>query len=278
MPFYGIELVTGRNFTQSYAQTTNTRRRDEGLAEEFILNEAAVKALGWDDPIGMRLAWNVGGDFFPDGLRRGVVIGVVQDFHVKSLLEEIAPLVLVAELGNTQKLYLKILPDGLAETLASAKEVWQRYMPNRPFTFTFLDERLDRLYAAETNLSRLFSVFAGLSVVVACLGLFGLSVLDTGRRTREIGIRKVLGATVQSIVALIGRDFVKLVVAAYFVACPIAWFALDAWLRSFPYRIDLEPGAFVGLGFVTTLIALTTVGWQTVRAAMADPAKVLRTE
>lgn len=115
-------------------------------------------------------------------------------------------------------------------------------------------------------------------MIVACLGLFGLSVLDAGRRTREIGIRKVLGATVQSVVALISRDFVKLVLAAYLVACPIAWFTLSAWLKSFPYRIDLEPGTFIALGFVATLIALGTVGWQTVRAAMADPAQTLRTE
>ena len=278
VPFYGLDLKMGRNFTRFYAQTTNTRRRDEGLAEEFIVNEAAVAALGWEDPLGMRLAWNVGGDFFPGGLRRGHVIGVVGDFHVKSLHEEIAPLVLVAELKNTQKLYLKIRPDGIPETLAFGEEVWKRYMPNRPFTFSFLDERLDRLYESETKLSQLFSVFAGLSVIVACLGLFGLSVLDAGRRTREIGIRKVLGATVQSVVALIGRDFVKLVLAAYLVACPIAWFTLGAWLEAFPYRIDLEPGTFIALGFVATLIALGTVGWQTVRAAMADPAQVLRTE
>ena len=278
LDFYDIELVAGRNFTQLHAETTNTQRRNEKLDEQFILNETAVNRLGWTNPIGKRFTWNEGNTFFPNGVRPGIVIGVVKDFHFKPLHEKIGPLVLVTELKNAEKLYLKVKPENLPRTVAFVQKVWERYIPNRSFTFSFLDENLDQIYQAESKLSRLFTFFSVLSIFIACLGLLGLVTLSAQCRTKEIGIRKVLGASVSSIVILLSSDFVKLVLIANLLAWPVAYYTLWHWLQNYAYRIDLGFGFFILSGVLAFIIALITVSVQTLKAARSNPVDALRNE
>ena len=278
LDFYGIELTAGANFTRLHAETTNTERRDQKLEEQFILNETAVRQLGWTDPIGKRLIRKAGGTFWENGLRPGAVIGVVKDFHFKSLREKVAPLVLVAELRNTQYLHLKINPRDLSETLAFLQSTWKHYLPNRPFTFSFLDDKLNDLYRDEARLSQLFSAFALLAVFVACLGLYGLATSSVEQRTKEIGIRKILGASISNLFLLVVKDFIKLVFLANLIVCPIAYYAMNQWLQNFAYRI--EPGAepFLFVGVLTIVTAVATVSFRSLQAAATNPVDSLRCE
>lgn len=278
LDFYNIEQISGRNFSQVHARTDNTQKRDQQLEEQFILNETAVKKLGWTNPIGKRFIWNYGGTFFPNGLRPGKIIGVVKDFHFKPLHQKIAPLVLVTDLKNFEQLYLKIKPENVSETLAFAQTVWKNHIPNRPFQFSFLDENLDQIYQSEQRLSQLFSVFSTLSILIACLGLLGLTTLSIQYRTKEIGIRKVLGASVSNIVILLSSDFAKLILFANLLAWPIAYYALWHWLQDYPYHISLGFGLFTLSGTLTCIIAIITVGFQTFKAASTNPVDTLRSE
>lgn len=278
LDFYGIELVSGKNFTRLHAETTNTERRDQNLEEQFILNETAIKQLGWTDPIGKRFIWHVGGTFFPNGYRSGTVIGVAKDFHYQPLHKKIGPLVLVTELRGLQRLSLKINTSNLPETLASLETLWKQFLPNRPFTFSFLDDKLDQLYRAETKLGQLFSIFALLAVFIACLGLFGLATFLGQQRIKEIGIRKVLGASVPSIVSLFSKEFARLVILASLFAWPVSYYVMDRWLQNFAYRINIEIWIFIVVGILTLIIALATVSYQALKAAIANPVDALRNE
>ena len=278
LDFYGIKCVSGRNFTRSYAETTNPQRLREKLDEQFILNETAVEQLGWTNPIGKRFAWKVGGTFYPDGLRSGTVVGVVKDFHYKPLDEKIGRLVLVAEFHEARLLYLEVKSKDLSQTLAFVQKVWERYIPNRPFTFSFLDENLDRIYKNERKLSYIFGFFSTLGILIACLGLLGLATLSAQYRTKEIGIRKVLGASVSNIVMLLSSDFAKLVALANLLAWPIGYYALWQWLQNYAYRIDLGFEFFMLSGILAFLIAMITVSFQTMKAARSNPVDALRNE
>ncbi len=202
---------------------------------------------------------------------------MVKDFHLHSMHRAIAPLLL--ELGDSYLFYiaLKVRPENLSETVASVEKSIERYSPY-PFEYQFLDERFDQLYKADRRLGEIFGFFTLLSVLIASLGLFGMAAFTARQRTKEIGIRKVLGASVNTIVRLLSQDFLKLVLVGFAIAIPLAWYAMQRWLADFAYRVELEWWVFVLAGIIAVIIAWFTVSLQTVRAARVNPVECLRDE
>lgn len=264
IPTLGIEMVTGRNFSTAFGADSTG----------IILNETAAKALGWEqDALGHTLTSSTN-----DGERHSFrVIGVVKDFHFKSLHERIAPLVMVR--GNANgSVIAKVATEDVSGLLASVKEKWTELSGGEPFDYSFLDERFSQTYESERRVGSMLSIFAGLTIFVACLGLFGLATFTAEQRTKEIGIRKVLGADVTDIVALLSKDFLKLVLIAALIAFPLAWWAMHKWLEDFAYRIDIPLWAFLAASVIAMLLAFLTIGYRAVKAARANPVKNLRTE
>jgi putative ABC transport system permease protein len=237
----------------------------------FILNETAVNEfINLRKPVlGQRFSFH--GD-------TGKIIGVVKDFHFVSLHEKIRPLVFYDHKDSRTALYLKTLPGKTTTALAEARAIWQRFMPGKPFDYTFLDDEFDNLYKADNKVSTLILIFSIIAIVISCLGLVGLAAFTAQQRIKEIGIRKVLGATIPNIVNLLTRDFVRLVLLSVLIATPIAWWAMNKWLQDFAYHIPLSAWVFLLAGALATLIALLTISTQSVRAASANPVKNLRTE
>ncbi len=260
---FKIKMVAGRSFSREFGTDT---------AQAMLLNEAAVKLFGYSSPqqaIGRR---------FKQWGREGKIVGVMKDFHFRSLQEVIKPLSMRIELKNIQLISVKMSTQNTASTLAAIENKWKVLIPNRPFSYYFLDEFFDRQYRAEQRFGKLFLNFAVLAIFISCLGLLGLASYSTLQRTREIGIRKVLGATVPGIVNLLSRDFLILVVISFFIASPLAWWFMHSWLKDFAYRIDISPWIFLAAGVLATVIALGTISFQAIRAAMSNPVKSLRSE
>ncbi|HYE57728.1 MAG TPA: ABC transporter permease [Rhodothermales bacterium] len=259
----GMEVVAGRAFSDAF-------RTDS--AEAFVLNEEAVRQLGWGDP-----AKAIGKTFELVGSKQGRVIGVVRDFHVASLHQKIEPVVMHLWPWSN---YAVVRADAaqLPRVLAGLRGAWQALDPEHPFTYSFLNENFDRLYRAEQQLARVTGLFALLAVTLACLGLAGLAAFTAQRRTKEVGIRKVLGASVPRLVGLLSKDFVALVAVAFVAAAPLAYLGMQRWLEDFAYRVPLGPGVFLLAGASALVVALLTVGTQALRAATADPVRTLRTE
>jgi putative ABC transport system permease protein len=205
-------------------------------------------------------------------------VGVVADFHQASLHTAIAPLTFFAEPGTYDNVLVKVDTDDVRATLARIEQTWQQVAPAVPFAHRFLDDAYDALYRAEMRTGRVFATFSGLAILIACLGLFGLAAIAARQRTREIGIRKALGASVHGLVALLSKEFLMLVGLAFVLAVPAAYWGMQHWLADFAYRVDVGVGVFVGAGALTLGVALLTVGAQAYRAARTDPARVLRTE
>jgi putative ABC transport system permease protein len=256
-----IEVTTGRNFDP--ARTTDTTAA--------LVNQAAVEALGWDDPIGHTLGVE------PNDESPYRVVGVVENFHLRSLRQRIDPLVLTLSETPNQVL-VRMQPGATSETLAGLEATWQTFAPGTPLSYDFLDARFDALHADTQRMARLFIIFAGLAIAIACFGLFGLATYTAQRRKKEVGIRKALGATATQIVHLLSVDFLKLVGVAFAVAAPLAYWAMQRWLQDFAYRTDIGVGLFLGAGALAFAIALLTVGTQALRAARLDPATTLRDE
>jgi putative ABC transport system permease protein len=205
------------------------------------------------------------------------VVGVIEDFHFESLRDEIEPLVL--NRGNyPASISFRLKTNDLKSGIADIKNIWEKTAPGLPFNYEFMDEQFDQIYRSESRAGSLILGFAVLAVVIACLGLFGLATFITQQRTKEIGIRKVLGASVASVVGLLSRDFLKLVLIAIVIASPIAYYFMQKWLADFVYRIDIEWWMFVAAGLMAVGTAFLTVGFQSVRAALANPVKSLRSE
>jgi putative ABC transport system permease protein len=238
----------------------------------YLLNEAAVAQIGW------RSAEEAVGKPFGLPNVEGEVVGVVRDFHYHSLREAVEPLFLHAFPDFYDRFTLRLAPADVHATVAAVERAWAAEAPHLPFTYTFLDERFDEQYRADARFGQLFGVFAGLAILVACLGLFGLASYTAEQRTKEIGVRKVLGASVAGIVALLSRDVLRLLAVAFVVAVPLAYVAMDRWLEGFAHRVALGPGVFAVAGALALLIALLTVSTQTLRAAAADPVSALRSE
>jgi len=265
----GLTLLAGRDFSKG-VQT-------DGSA--YIINETAVKELGLGTPaeaIGKTLSWPTWRN--PDSLKTGPVIGVVKDFHYKSLHERVEPAVLHMYPQAYSKVAVKLRSDKIEAELAGIKNLWNKFSPDYPIEYNFLDESFGKMYKAEDKLKTLLSIFTAITIFVACLGLLGLAAYAAERRRKELGIRKVLGATVQGLVVLLSKDFIKLVVVSLVVASPVAWYFMNKWLESFAYRIHIAWWMFAVAAILAVMLALVTVSFQAVKAALSNPVQNLRTE
>jgi len=273
IPTMGMKMVAGRNFSRSFPSDSS---------DAFILNETAVKELGWGSPanaIGKPVEWRRWAPTASgDSLKRGKIIGVVKDFHQKTIHQKIEPLVMHIAPAEIASIVVRIRPENTAATLAFLEKKWQAMAGEWLFTYTFLDQNFAEKYRSEQTFGQVFALFTFLSLFITCLGLFGLAAFTAEQRTKEIGVRKVLGASVSSILLLLSKDFLKLVLIALLIATPIAWYAMHRWLQSFAYKIDLEWWLFAGAGLLAILIALLTVSSQSLKAALMNPVKSLKTE
>ncbi len=261
IPTYEMKLLAGRNFSRQFATDDTTA---------FILNETAVKRIGWKNA---EMALD---QPFAYGERKGRIIGVLKDFHFESLHEEIVPMVLLMNENRLGNLSVSIAGNDVPAALAHVEKTWKKFMPNRPFEYGFLDQRFGELYRAETTRGTLFTTFAGISIFIACLGLFGLASFTITQRSKEISVRKVLGASVAGIVGLLSKEFVRLVGIAFLLAIPVAWYFMDRWLQDFAYRTGIGADVFLIAGLLALGIALATVSYQAIRAALSNPVNSLR--
>ncbi|MES2647247.1 MAG: ABC transporter permease [Bacteroidota bacterium] len=260
---FKIKVVAGRAFSEEFKTDTT---------QAMVLNETAVKMLGYSKPadaIGKR---------FKQWGREGQIIGVIKDFHFRSLQEPIKPLSMRMELDRSELLSVSVPAGNVKQTLASIESKWKTLLPTRPFDYYFLDEFFDRQYRDHQRFGNLFLNFAILAIFISCLGLLGLASYSTIQRTKEIGVRKVMGASVSKIVGLLSKDFLVLVLIAFVVAAPIAGYGMYKWLQGFAYRIDLGWQAFALAGMLAVIIAFGTVSFQAIKAAVANPIKSLRSE
>jgi putative ABC transport system permease protein len=266
---YELKFIAGRDFSKDYSTDATSA---------FVLNESAVEKLGWENPIGQELTLTY---YLERALEKtGQVIGVVEDFHYYSLHREVEPLIMHI-LPNTyynNYLSVKISSDNVPAALSAIEREWKGFNPSRPFEYQFLDETFANLYDSERRLSRLFFLFSLLAVFIACLGLFALAALTCEQRTKEIGIRKVFGATVPDIVWLLSNQFARLVLVAFLLSVPLAWFATDLWLEDFAYQTQLGPGIFLLAGGIALVIALATTSYHTLKVAVRNPVRALRYE
>jgi putative ABC transport system permease protein len=262
----GMNIVQGRDFSKEFGSDSSG----------IILNEAAAKVLGYADPIGKKIYTNFQTATSND-LINYTIIGIVKDFHYESMRQNIFPLGM--RLGNS---------NGLASFKVSAKDIqplvkqieskWKAMAPGMAFSYRFMDDAFDNMYRAEQRVGKVSVTFSILAILIACLGLFGLATYMAEQRTKEIGVRKVLGASVVNVVTMLSKDFLKLVIIAALLAFPVAWWALHKWLQDFAYRISIEWWVFVVAALSALLIALLTVSFQAIKAAIANPVKSLRTE
>jgi putative ABC transport system permease protein len=261
-----MEMTKGRYFSKDRPADQNS----------VILNETAAKALGIEDPVEKRL---IRGSLASGGSEFFTIIGIVKDFHFESLHRKIRPLAMyLLPAEDARYVSVRIHPENIPQTLAFIRNKWNAFVPGQPFEYFFLDDDFGRLYKAEKKVGQIFSAFAILAVLVACLGLFGLASFTAEQRTKEIGIRKVLGATVPNIVVLLTKEFSKWIFLANIVAWPIAYFAMNRWLHNFAYRISIGPWMFFLAAFFALLIALFTVSYKAIKAAIANPVDALKYE
>jgi putative ABC transport system permease protein len=274
---FGIELFAGRDFSPEFPVDTSSGSDESGpeKSRSILINQEAMRQFGWEDPINKKVIQVYGAErsYFN-------VVGVIKDFHFSSLRNSIQPLKLFLSTDNNRYVSVKIRMEGVTETLKFIEETWTRIFPDAPFDYFFFDSVFERTYRSEASLKRLFEYFSGLAVFIGCLGLLGLASYAAERRSKEIGIRKVLGASSPQIVMLLSREFTRWVVVANLFAWPAAYFAMRSWLGGFAYRINLNAqlGFFVLAGAVALAIALLTVAFQAIKAALSDPVKTLKHE
>jgi putative ABC transport system permease protein len=258
IPFFKMKMLQGASFTNAPNDTAH-----------FILNEAAVAVTGIKDPIGKA--------FSMQGIK-GTIIGVVKDFHYASMREKITPAAFYYHPQYFNRMYIRVTGKDPAKAVAAAQEQFKLYNGQYPFTYAFLDETFDSIYRAESRQAILFDYFSAIAIFISCLGLLGLATFTAQVRVREIGVRKVLGASVANITRMLSMDFLKLVVIAILVATPVAWYLVNNWLQDFAYRINIQCWVFVVAGVLAILIALMTISFQAIKAALANPVKSLRSE
>ena len=260
---YKMKIIAGRAFSRDFGSDTT---------QAMILNESAVKLFGYHSPKDA-----VGRNFSQWG-RKGTIVGVVKDFHFRSLQTQIKPLSMRIEPDGCNLISANVRMKDLKTTIAAIESKWKTTIPYRPFSYYFADEFFDRQYRGEERFGKLFFNFAVLAIFISCLGLLGLASYSTLQRTKEIGIRKVLGASVTGIVNLLSREFLQLVLIAFLIATPISWYFMAKWLKDFDYRIDIQWWIFVLAGVMAFLIAFLTISFQAIKAAVMNPVKSLRTE
>ena len=266
IPTLKIQVLKGRNFSRDFSDSLSV-----------ILNEEAAKQIGWKDAIGQRIQYPGGNNEWY------TVIGIAKDFNVQSLQTAMSPFALFHTSSKsydmgTSYMMVRMKPGDISNTLSKIESKWKTFVSGEPFDYNFLDASFEALYRSEQRMGNIFGIFTGLSLFIACLGLFGLSAYIAERRIKEIGVRKVLGASVPSVVTLLSKDFLKLTLIAAFIAFPIAWWWMNKWLEDFAYRININWTVFLVAGLCTLLIALLTVSFQAIKAAIANPVKSLRTE
>ncbi len=258
---FGLEIIAGRNYTQS------------DTIKEFIVNESLAYKLGIADPqdmVGKTLQLGQG-NWYP-------ITGVVRDFKMNSLRDEVKPLVIAARKDFTYVMAVKMRTGNLSNTTAAVQKLWEKTYPEFAFNAHFSEETIERFYQQETQLTLLYKIFAGIAIFISCLGLYGLVSYMAVQRTKEIGIRKVLGASLHSIIILFSKEFTLLIGIAFLLAAPLAWYAMNNWLENFVYKVDIGIGIFMLAIIVSLVVAWITVGYRAFRAAIANPVKALRTE
>ena len=263
---FDIALLEGRNFPVHFMG-----QLEQGAEMEFIVSRSLVNEMGWENPIGQIVEW-------PYYKKRGPVVGVVDDVHFGPLHDKTEPVIFVPEMWNLKVLYVQVRLENLPETIAFLEEAWSSFLPDRPFQYEFVDAQVAQWYKSEKRQEKMVAVFSGLAILIASFGLLGLVSFSVARRTKEIGIRKVLGASVHALLALLTREYLVLILIANMVAWPIGFYVAQTWLTSFAYRIDLEMSTFVLAGVVALAIALLTVCIHTFKAARANPVDALRNE
>jgi putative ABC transport system permease protein len=265
-----LKIIAGADYTRADVEQLDTAGRGDNVRYSFILNESAVRALGWtpEEAIGKTVTKG----------REGTVKAVVKDFHFSSFHEPIGPLAIFLDPQLAGSLFVKLSGDNTATTIAALEKIWKERVSHRPFEYHFLDEDYDALYKTEQRMGNVFVAFSSLAILLACMGLFALTAYTMVQRTKEIGIRKVLGATIPDIVALVSRDFLKLICLALVIAMPLALYAMGKWLDGFAYRATIHWWVFGLAAAGTLLIALFTISVQAIKTALANPIKSLRTE
>ena len=257
----GIKLIGGRDFSKDFSTDTSN----------YLINEAAARKMGYKDPVGKEMTmWN----------RKGKIVGLMKDFHHNSLHVAIEPLILSLQRGkeNWGTVLVRAEAGQTKQALASMETVFKKFNPRFPFKYYFTDEEFANNYKAENTVSKLSNYFAFLAIFISCLGLFGLAAFTAEQRTKEIGIRKVLGASVTSLVGMLSKDFIQLVLISAVIAFPVSWYFLKGWLEKYQYRIGFEWWYFVVALVAAVTIALLTVSFQAIRAALINPVKSLKTE
>jgi len=262
-----MQIIEGRSFDENFSS-------DDTAA--FIINERLAKKMGWDDPIGKRLQLGVNLD--GTAQRDGKVIAMVKDFNIKSLHNTIEPTVIVLKQQKGGMLQLRISGDNIPVAMERIEDKWSEFDPNRPFSSFFLDDRLNELYESDQRQSKLIGILTLLCVLISCLGLFGLAAYSTEQRVKEIGIRKVLGASVSQIVRLIFKDILLLIVIATVIAAPLSYFVIADWLESFAFKAPVAVLPFIYSAVMSIVIAAGTVGYHSLVAANANPIKALKYE
>ena len=265
IPSLDIDLLSGRNFSKDFNDSASV-----------ILNESAVREIGWKNPVGMTLG-------YPGNSQQFTVIGVAKDFNLQSLHTVMGPFALFHQSSKTYDLgyhwmLVRTEPGNMTSSLSMMESKWKNFVPDAPFDYSFLDEDFNALYASDQRMGAIFSIFTVLSVFVGCLGLFGLAAYTAERRTKEIGVRKVLGASVSGLIALLSRDFLKLVLVSALIAFPVAWWSMNKWLEDFAYRTSIQWWLFFAATFGAMVIAFLTVSIHAYKAAVSNPVKALRTE
>ncbi|MBD0259387.1 MAG: ABC transporter permease, partial [Cytophagales bacterium] len=263
IPTYKIKLLAGRDFGKQFGTDH---------LEAFIINEKAVQDFGWKTP-----GAAIGKGFEREG-KKGRVVGVVENFHFDSVRDTVNALVLDVYPPMFTVFSVRIANHNVPATLAFVQDTWEKVFPEKVFDYSFLDNDLDEQYQSEERLGRLVRNFAGLAILISCLGLYGLIMFTTEQKVKEIGIRKVLGASVGSIVALLSKDFLKLVGISFLLAAPLAWYGANRWLADFATRAEVSWWIFAGAGLLAAFIALLTISFQSIKAALANPVKSLRSE
>jgi len=266
-----IPLAAGRAFDPN--QPTDTE-------VAYVVNRQAAQIMGWtpEEAVGKELAWPSSMDGSTPNVREGSIVGVVENFHFTSLHTLVEPLVMIPVDASPSYVMTRISSTDVSGTLSRLQDVWNGVLPNDAFDSFFLDEHFAGLYESEARSARMFGLFSGLAILLAGLGLLGLASYTTSRRTREIGIRKVMGASSGSILRMLASEFSLLVMVAFMVATPIAWFAMEQWLSNFPYRIEPGVSLFLIAGIAAFVITMFTVGFHSLRAAWSDPIEAIRYE
>jgi ABC-type antimicrobial peptide transport system permease subunit len=262
VPAYKLQLVAGRNLQPS------------NMTREFLVNESLVKSLGFKKPEDIL---NKEISIFGDRIKCPVV-GVLKDFNDRSFRHDLAPLLITTNITMYRQAAIKLATTNISSTMQSTKKIWEQTFPDYVYEYRFLDEKIESFYKQENQLSQLYKIFAAIAIFLSCLGLYGLASFMAVQRIKEVGIRKVLGATAGNIVYLFSKEFIILIAIAFAIATPIAWWVMHQWLQAYAYRINISWWLFAAGGLVAIIIALATISFQAIKAAIANPVKSLRTE